>query len=299
MIIQLNPEIKMKKKMTRPIYKSRKMRKGLRLKINIKNNRNLITIINCYAPHSGITKKDETETEKLYEELERTTKKFRNKSSLLYIVGDMNATVGKKNDQQCIGKNSKGESNENGRHLLIDYCENNNLIMTNTCFSHKQAHLTTWQQTRIDEKTGKVTHVRKVLDYIMIERQYKPALTNSRTHKATLTISDHKLLITTLQTNWHILHRHKNRATNNKTEKIDTQKLIHDKQIQIQYKQSIQEKVESSEDRSWNQLKEIITNTAESIIGDVKPDKRKRKTNSVEIASLSKAQKDIKIQIDN
>jgi hypothetical protein len=133
----------------------------------------------------------------------------------------------------------------------------------------------------------------------MIERQYKPALTNSRTHKATLTISDHKLLITTLQTNWHILHRHKNRATNNKTEKIDTQKLIHDKQIQIQYKQSIQEKVESSEDRSWNQLKEIITNTAESIIGDVKPDKRKRKTNSVEIASLSKAQKDIKIQIDN
>ena len=57
-ILQLNPSnIKEPKKYTNPIYKKRKLVKGLRMKLKIKNNRNMIAIINCYASHSELTKK--------------------------------------------------------------------------------------------------------------------------------------------------------------------------------------------------------------------------------------------------
>jgi len=141
----------------------------------------------------------------------------------------MNACVGKKSNQSCIGQYSKGTINTNGEHL-VELCETNGLILTNTCFPHKQSHLTTWQQTRIDKSTNKVQFVRKVIDFIMIEQQYKHIIQNARTYQGTLTTSDHRFLITTLQLNWHIMHIKKNRASNNnKRLKIDTQKLIHDR----------------------------------------------------------------------
>ena len=103
-VIQLNPIIKDEKRMNRPIYTSRKMCIGIRLKVKIKNNRKLITIINCYAPHSGLTKENPKATEKCYNKLEQVIKKYKNKSSLTIIAGDMNATVGKQGERTCIGK---------------------------------------------------------------------------------------------------------------------------------------------------------------------------------------------------
>ena len=116
----------------------------------------------------------------------------------------MNAQVGKKdNDIECIGKYSKGTKNENG-HNLVNFCEINDLILTNTCFPHKQRHMTTWQQTRINKDNGKVLQLRKVIDFIMIQKQYKHLLQNVRTYQGTLTYSDHRILVTTMQIDWYV-----------------------------------------------------------------------------------------------
>ena len=62
----------------------------------------------------------------------------------------------------------------------------------------------------------------------MIEDQYKHILSNARTYQGTLTISDHRLLITKMKIGWSIFHKHKNTDTNNKKQKFDTQKLVND-----------------------------------------------------------------------
>lgn len=50
-----------------------------------------------------------------------------------------------------VKKDSKGYKNDNSDYL-INFCQNNELLLTNTCFKHKQFHLTNWQQTRIKRK---------------------------------------------------------------------------------------------------------------------------------------------------
>ena len=97
----------------------------------------MITIINCYAPHSELTRKKTERTHKFYEELNDLIRKLRNKSSILIIGGDMNVSVGKKREKDCIGKYSKGERNENGDQL-IELSELNNILLTNTCFFSQQ-----------------------------------------------------------------------------------------------------------------------------------------------------------------
>ena len=79
-IIQLNPDIKDKKTYTKPIYTKRKMINGIRIKLTLKNKRNMITIINCYAPHSEHTRKNPKQTEKFYDQVDSLIRKYKNKS---------------------------------------------------------------------------------------------------------------------------------------------------------------------------------------------------------------------------
>ena len=142
-VIQIVPEIEDEKKYTDPVYKSRNLVKGIRLKLTMKNTRKTITIINCYAPHSDITKQNPKETK----QLQQTINKLQNKSSIMIIAGDLNANVGKhnnnENNDQCIGPSSRDKANSNGKNL-IELADGNKMILTNAMFCHKQAHLTKW-----------------------------------------------------------------------------------------------------------------------------------------------------------
>ena len=53
--------------------KKKELVKGLRMKRKIKNNRNLITIINCYAQHSEVTKKNQ-KMQIFYENIDKSVK---------------------------------------------------------------------------------------------------------------------------------------------------------------------------------------------------------------------------------
>ena len=76
--------------------------------------------------------------------------RYKNKSSIvlgdhLSFTGNMNAAVGKKMNETCIGKHSKGYKYDHGNYV-INFCQSNELLLTNTYFKHKQSHLTTRQQ---------------------------------------------------------------------------------------------------------------------------------------------------------
>ena len=110
----------------------------------INKKKNTFIVVNAHAPHMGY---NESDTEQFYEDLEKTTAKFRGYD--LMIAGDFNAKVGRKklNDGESIGEHSRGIGNVNGQERL-EICSKMKLIVANTFFKHKASHITTWESKK-------------------------------------------------------------------------------------------------------------------------------------------------------
>src|SRR5574337_976972 len=97
-----------------------------------------ITVFQVYAPTSNA---EEAEVEQFYEDLqdllERTSKK-----DVIFITGDWNAKVGSQETPGATGKFGLGIRNE-ARQRLIDVCQENALIITNTLFQQHKRRLYT------------------------------------------------------------------------------------------------------------------------------------------------------------
>ena len=88
-----------------------------------------ITIIQVYAPTSNA---EEAEVEWFYEDLQDLLELTLNKD-VLFIIGDWNAKVGNQETPGVIGKFGLGIWNEAGQRL-IEFCQENALIIANTLF---------------------------------------------------------------------------------------------------------------------------------------------------------------------
>ena len=88
-----------------------------------------ITVIQVYAPTSNA---EEAEVERFYEDLQDLLELTLQKD-VLFIIGDWNAKVGSQETPGVTGKFSLGVQNEAGRRL-IDFCQENTLVIANTLF---------------------------------------------------------------------------------------------------------------------------------------------------------------------
>ena len=112
---------------------------------NLKNHRMIsvyyqgepfnITVILVYALTSNA---EQAEVEQFYEDLQLTPKK-----DVLFIIGDWNAKVGSQETPGVTGKLDLGLQNEAGRRL-IEFCQENTLIIANTLFKQHKRRLHTW-----------------------------------------------------------------------------------------------------------------------------------------------------------
>ena len=97
-----------------------------------------ITMIQVYAPTSN---SEEAEVEWFYEDrqdlLELTPPK-----DVLFIIGDWNAKVGSQEIPGLTGKFCRGIRNEAGQRL-IEFCQENALVITNTLFQQHKRRLYT------------------------------------------------------------------------------------------------------------------------------------------------------------
>ena len=81
-----------------------------------KRRRNILVMINAYAPHMGLVAKDDTLAEKFSSDLKSTVDKF--KGIDFVINGDFNAKLGKQaNSDDCLGSHGRGSRNQNGDFL--------------------------------------------------------------------------------------------------------------------------------------------------------------------------------------
>ena len=88
-----------------------------------------ITVIQAYAPTSNA---EEAEVEWFYEDLQDFLE-LTPKKDVLFIIGDWNAKVGSQETPGVTGKFCLGVQDEAGQRL-IEFCQENTLIITNTLF---------------------------------------------------------------------------------------------------------------------------------------------------------------------
>ena len=98
-----------------------------------------ITVIQVYAPTSNT---EEAEVERFYEDLQDLLELTLQKD-VLFIIGDWNAKVGSQETPGVTGKFGLGVQNEAGRRL-IDFCQENTLVIANTLFQQHKRPLYTW-----------------------------------------------------------------------------------------------------------------------------------------------------------
>ena len=133
-----------------------------------------ITVIQVYAPTSNT---EEAEVEWFYEDqdlLELTPKK-----DVLFILGEWNAKVGSQETPGVTGRFGLGIRNEVGQRL-IEFCQENALVIANTLFQQRKTRLYTW--------TSPDGQHRNQIDYILCS-QYGEALYSQQKQDRELTVA--------------------------------------------------------------------------------------------------------------
>ena len=88
------------------------------------------------------SKAEEGEVERFYENLEDLLE-LTLKKDVLFIIGNWNAKVGSQEIPGVTGKFGLGIWNEAGQRL-IEFCQENALVITNTLFQQHKRRLYTW-----------------------------------------------------------------------------------------------------------------------------------------------------------
>ena len=97
-----------------------------------------ITVIQVYALTSNAK---EGEVEWFYEDLQDLLE-LTPQTDVLFVIGDWNAKVGSQETTEVTSKFALGVQNEAGQSL-IEFCQENALVMTNTLFQQHRRRLYT------------------------------------------------------------------------------------------------------------------------------------------------------------
>ena len=98
-----------------------------------------ITVIQDYAPTSNAK---EAEVERFYEDLQDLLE-LTSKKVVLFIIGYWNVKVRSQETTGVTGKFGLGIRNEAGQRL-IEFCQENALVIANTLFQQHKRRLYTW-----------------------------------------------------------------------------------------------------------------------------------------------------------
>ena len=96
-------------------------------------------VIQVYAPTSNT---EEAEVEQFYEDLQDLLE-LTPRKDVLFIIEDWNAKVESQETPGLIGKSGLGIQNEIGQRL-IEFCQENALVIAYTLFQQHKRRLYTW-----------------------------------------------------------------------------------------------------------------------------------------------------------
>ena len=118
--------------------------------------------------HALITNAKEAEVKQFYEDLQDLLE-LTPKKDILFSIGNWNAKVGSQETPGVTGKFGLGVQNDGGQRL-IDFCQENTLVIANTVFQQHKRRLYTW--TSSDGQYWNQT------DYILCSQRWKSSIQN-------------------------------------------------------------------------------------------------------------------------
>ena len=140
---------------------------------NLKNDRMIsvcfqgksfnITVIQVYALTGNA---EEAKVEWFYEDLQDLLE-LTPKKDVLFIIGDWNAKVGSQETPGVPGKFGLGIRNETGQRL-IEFCQENALVIANTLFQPHKKRLYTW--------TSPDGQYQNQIDYILCSQRWRSSI---------------------------------------------------------------------------------------------------------------------------
>ena len=141
---------------------------------NLKNDRMIsvcfqgkpfnITVIQAQVPTSN------AEVEQFYEDLQDLLELTPNKD-VFFIKGDWNAKVGSQETPAVTGKFGLGMWNEAGQRL-IEFCQENALVIANTLFQQHKRRLYTWTSLHGQHQNQ--------IDYILCIQRWRSSIQSTK-----------------------------------------------------------------------------------------------------------------------
>ena len=145
-----------------------------------------ITVIQAYALTSNA---EEAEVERFYEDLQDL--ELTPQRDVLFVLGAWNAKVGSQETPGVTGKFGLGVQNE-AEQRLIQFCQENALVIANTLFQQHKRRLYTW--TSLDGQ-----HQNQI-DYTLCSQRWRSSIQSAKTRPEADCGSDHELLYCQIQT---------------------------------------------------------------------------------------------------
>lgn len=139
-------------------------------------------IIQVYAPTSNSS---DEEIETFYEDLDKVMKLCKSQE-IVFVMGDLNAKVGKGKEADVVGPHGLGNRNERG-DMWVQWCIANGQVITNTFFKQHPRRLYTWQSP--DGNT------RNQIDFITINKRFRNAVRIVKGYPGADCNTDHIALI--------------------------------------------------------------------------------------------------------
>ena len=164
----------------------------------------------------------------------------------------------------CLGAWSKGRRNDNGE-AFVEFCDQSDLIITNSLFQHASRHITTWQGYIRGLNEHESIPIHNQIDYITVSQRYKTSVKDARSWAGCTLSSDHRLVTMDLlapKLQWY-------RRRDTRKSAIDTDSLVQYKDLQKEFAKSVSLKLPAMppKESSWNEFGVVLQEIAKQKIG--------------------------------
>ena len=250
-----------------------------------------VVVICAYSPTNQNTKENPENTQNFYSALNDTLNSF-SSSTQVFIAADFNSQIGThhKDYPELIGRYYKGNKVDKNSEFLINFLLQNQLVVTNTKFKHKLAHITTWECNN----KYRYNPVRNQIDFVLCKSRTFSSVTNSRSYNGPKTSSDHRLVICDIpKFKWHKIFL-KSKAV----PKINCDRLINNPEIKDKYRNKVSESLENKENQQerWNNIVHTCIEAAKETAG-IKEKKKPLEHKDLEL--LSQQQQKLRLDINS
>jgi exonuclease III len=211
-----------------------------------------VVLIQVYMPTSAHT---DEEIEDLYSQIEELIRR-EEKDSCIVVMGDMNAVVGEGKEDKIIGKFGYGVRNERG-DMLVNFCRENKLIITNTLFKNHLRRRYTWKAPG--------DRARYQIDYVLVQERFRNSIKKACAHPGADIGSDHNLVIVEME----LRLKKVKRALIRKRWNLEKLKVVTEDFGNVMEKKLEQDKGRKDKDveEKWTRLKSVIVESAREMVG--------------------------------